>query len=165
MKALLDNYSLTEIVIFVILFALAMKEAISLVDWFRARFKAQFEKDNQVKEEHEKLEDEINDLNKFYEEKKKVDDGFEAINKAIALINESIAMLIDSDKESIKAYITERHHHFVYDRGWIDDYSMDCLERRFKIYEKEHGNSFVEDLMNELRGLPKRPLTNIQSKE
>ena len=70
MKALLDNYSLTEIVIFVILFALAMKEAISLVDWFRARFKAQFEKDNQVKEEHEKLEDEINDLNKFYEEKK-----------------------------------------------------------------------------------------------
>lgn len=159
MKTLLENYSLTEIVVFVILFALALKEALTLVDWFRARFKTQYDKDKQEEKERERLEGEIEDLNKFYDEKKKVDDGFEAINRAIDLINENIAMLIDSDKESIKAYITERHHHFVYDQGWIDDYSMDCIERRFSIYEKEHGNSFVEDLMCELRTLPHRPRT------
>ena len=67
-------------------------------------------------------------------------------------------MLVESDKESIKAYITERHHFFVQERKWIDYHSMDCLERRFAIYEKEHGNSFVEDLMNDLRQLPKMPI-------
>jgi hypothetical protein len=157
MKNLIETYSLTEIVVFVILFALALKELLSTIDWFKARFKSVYDKDNKIREEHEKIEDEIEDLNKFYDEKKKVDDGFEAINKAIDLINDKIAMLIDSDKESIKAYITDRHHHFVYDQAWIDDYSMDCLEKRFAIYEKEHGNSFAADLMSELRGLPKRP--------
>lgn len=60
-------------------------------------------------------------------------------------------------KESIKAYVTERHHFFVYEHGWIDDYSMECLERRFLIYQHEHGNSFVEGLMDEIRALPKQP--------
>lgn len=41
--------------------------------------------------------------------------------------------------------------------GWIDDYSMECLERRFLIYQHEHGNSFVEGLMDEIRALPKQP--------
>lgn len=54
-------------------------------------------------------------------------------------------------------YVTERHHFFVYEQGWIDDYSMECLERRFLIYQHEHGNSFVEGLMDEIRALPKQP--------
>ena len=47
------------------------------------------------------------------------------------------------DKEDIKAFITLQHHKFVYEQEWIDDYSMECLEKRFAIYEREHGNSFV----------------------
>lgn len=66
-------------------------------------------------------------------------------------------MLIESDKESIKAYATERHHFFVYEQGWIDNYSLECLERRFVIYQHENGNSFVEGLMDEIRALPKQP--------
>lgn len=81
----------------------------------------------------------------------------EDTNNSVDKINDSIAMLIESDKESIKAYVTERHHFFVYEHGWIDDYSMECLERRFLIYQHEHGNSFVEGLMDEIRALPKQP--------
>ena len=66
-------------------------------------------------------------------------------------------MLIESDKEDIKSYVTERHHHFAYEQGWIDDYSLECLERKFVIYRHEHGNSFVEGLMDEIRALPKQP--------
>jgi hypothetical protein len=36
-----------------------------------------------------------------------------------------------SDKDSIKAFITKEHHYFCYEKGWIDDYNLDCLEKRF----------------------------------
>ena len=164
MEKLLASYSLGEIVLFIFLVAVAGKELISIVDWFRDRLKKLYDKDYHEKEEHEKLENKIEDLNKFYQEKKIVDDGFAVIHKAIAAINERIDMLIESDKEDIKTKITESHHYFVYEKGWIDDYSMDCLEKRFAIYEREHGNSFVRGLMDELRALPKRPPTEIEHK-
>ena len=41
---------------------------------------------------------------------------------------------------------------------------MECIEKRFAIYEKEHGNSFVKGLMYELRALPKRPPDNMANK-
>jgi hypothetical protein len=40
--------------------------------------------------------------------------------------------------------------------NYIDDYSLDCLERRFKHYQDEGGNSYIEDLMKDLRSLSKR---------
>ena len=37
---------------------------------------------------------------------------------------------------------------------WIDDYSLDCIERRYKHYIDEGGNSFIGQLMIEIRKLP-----------
>lgn len=150
MKDILANYSLSEIVVFVVLLMIAVKELISIVDWFKERARKVYDKDYNAKEEQERLENEIEDLSKLYDEKKNIDDTFDKINSLIE-------MLIESDKESIKAYITEKHHYFCYEREWIDDYSMECLEKRFAVYEKEHGNSFVKGLMNEIRSLPKQP--------
>lgn len=157
MKDLFANYSLSEIILFVIIAGIATKELIQLIDWFKNRIKNSYDKDYKEQEEHEKLENEIEDLNKFYDEKKIIDDTFTKYDEKFEKLSEQIAMLVESDKENIKAYITERHHYFVEDKGWIDYHSMDCLERRFAIYEKEHGNSFAKDLMNDLRSLPKQP--------
>ena len=74
---------------------------------------------------------------------------------ALEDINKSIHLLISSDRDDIKAFITKEHHYFCYDKGWIDDYSLDCLEHRFQHYQEEEGNSFIEGLMKELRALPK----------
>lgn len=164
MKVLLENYTISEIVIFVVLFVIALKEAITIIDWFKDKIRKVYDQNYHAKEEQEKLESEIEDLNKFYSEKKKVDDTFDKINRTFDSINARIEMLIDSDRESIKAYITEKHHFFVYDQEWIDDYSMECLEKRFAVYEKEHGNSFVLGLMNELRELPRRPPQEVEHK-
>ena len=67
-----------------------------------------------------------------------------------------IETLIESDKDDIKAYITKEHHYFVYQKGWIDDYSLDCIERRYDHYVAEGGNSFIKGLMEEIRNLPKK---------
>ena len=65
-------------------------------------------------------------------------------------------MLIDSDKDDIKADLTRIHHFYCYTQKWIDDYTLECCERRFSHYEKEGGNTFIEGFMKELRTLPKK---------
>ena len=66
-------------------------------------------------------------------------------------------MLIESDKDDIKAWLTQQHHYFCFQKGYIDDYSLDCMEKRYKHYADEGGNSFVATLMSEVRALPKMP--------
>ena len=70
-------------------------------------------------------------------------------------LGKKIDMLIDSDKDAIKAYITQKHHFFCYEQGWIDDFSLDCIERRYQHYKEEGGNTFIDGFMGELRQLPK----------
>lgn len=151
MEELLARFELTDIIIMLTLLIVGAEKLIKAIDWLRARFRKSYDEENTLREE-------VEDLNKFYEEKKVVDEGFAKVNERIDKVCDLVDMLVESDKESIKAYITERHHFFVQELKWIDYHSMDCLERRFSIYEREHGNSFVEDLMNDLRQLPKMPI-------
>lgn len=74
----------------------------------------------------------------------------EQINKMTKLIN----ILIKSDKDDIKAWITEKHHYFCYDLGYIDDYNLQCVEARYKHYKEEDGNTFIDELMKDIRALP-----------
>lgn len=154
MKDLLAKYSLSEIALFAFLLLVAVKEALQLFDWFRSRVKQTYDKHRQ----NDEIEGTVADLNESYE------DALRKVNQSFDGVNEKIKMLIESDKEDIKSFLTSQHHHFVYEKGWIDDYSMECIEKRFAIYEKEHGNSFVKGLMQELRALPKRPPDNMAHK-
>lgn len=156
MKELLVEYSISEIIIFVVILAFAVKELVTFVDWGKDRLRKTYDEETKSIEQHKELKDEIKDLNGLYKEKERIDDTFAEINSAISKINGQIDMLVESDKESIKAYITEKHHFFVYSQGWVDDYSLECLERRFAVYRQEHGNSFVCTLMDEIRELPKQ---------
>ena len=71
-------------------------------------------------------------------------------------LNAQVEILTESDKDDIKAYITREYHYFVEKVGWIDDYSMDCLEKRYAHYVKYRGNTFVAELMQQLRKLPRK---------
>jgi hypothetical protein len=42
-------------------------------------------------------------------------------------------------------------------KAWVDDFTMDTIEKRFADYLAEDGNSYVEGLVNELRALPHIP--------
>lgn len=140
MEELLLQYSVSEIIIFVIILAFAVKEAITFFDWIKERVGKVYNKDYESMREQQTVEEKV-----------------DALDKAFARINQQIDMLVESDKEDIKSYIVEKHHFFVYVQGWIDDYSLECLERRFAVYKQEHGNSFAAGLMNEIRALPKQP--------
>jgi esterase/lipase len=155
---LLQSYSLSEIIIFFIIFCLAIKEAISFYDWGKARLQQGYNKDLKAKEDKSNIQNEISVLKDEYHKKsQEFDESFDNLNKRIDDISSTMKILVKSDKDDIKAYITEKHHLFCYEKKWIDDYSLDCIERRYSHYVEENGNSFVEDLMKELRALPKQP--------
>lgn len=154
MLELLGTYSLTQIVTFIVLLAIAVKEGITLVIWFKDLFKRKFKDDMRntaaTKKQNEQMCKVKEDIQLLIQNQEKI---FEEIES----FKQKLEMIIESDKDDIKSWITEKHHFYCYERKWIDDYSMDCIERRYRHYKDEGGNSFIEELMNELRSLPKTP--------
>ena len=154
MLELLGTYSLTQIVTFIVLLAIAVKEGITLVIWFKDFFKKKFNDDMKntvaTKERNEQI-------CKIKEDMQTLIDSQEKIFKEIESFKQQLEMIIESDKDDIKSWITEKHHFYCFEKKWIDDYSMDCIEKRYGHYKDEGGNSFIEELINELRSLPKIP--------
>ena len=142
MIEILSAYSISEILAFIVALALALKGTVSFWDWAAERLRKMFNKENQQEVDKQKIQT-------LFEQQ-------EQLAKAVEKLTEKIDMLIDSDKDDIKSYITEKHHYYAYEKKWIDDYSLDCIERRFKHYKDEGGNSFIATLMEELKALPKQ---------
>lgn len=154
MKDLIGAYSVEEILLFIVTFALAIKGFVSFWDWGYARLKQVFNKETEQEQEIDSIQHRFDEHLKNYEIMQNVQ------NETLKILTRKINLLIDSDKDSIKSFITERHHYFCYEQKWIDDYSLDCIEKRYKHYEDEGGNSFIHDLMEELRKLPKQSQYN-----
>ena len=82
-------------------------------------------------------------------------DNIEELSGAVDRLAEKVELLTESDKDDIKAFITREYHYFCEQKKWIDDYSMDCIEKRFEHYQQEGGNTFVGTLVEQLRSLPR----------
>ena len=137
MLNLLNNYSLTEIIIFIITLAFAIKGIVDFYDWAKKRIKEPVDKTYTEKEM-----------------KQKVLGTLKSHNEQIDKISKAIDILIASDKDDIKAWITEKHHYFCYELKYIDDYNLQCIEARYKHYKEENGNTFIDGFMADIRALP-----------
>ena len=151
---LLSTYSVGEIIIFLVLCLIAVKEICTLIDWVKDRAKRHLSKEDASSEKITALERHNQEQDKKIEE---IINLQKETQQDIEEILYKIQILMKSDKDSIKAFITKEHHYFCYEKGWIDDYNLDCLEKRFQHYKEENGNSFVSSLMEEIRSLPRQP--------
>lgn len=145
--SVLKDFPISEILLCIVGVLVLVKWIIEYFDWGHKRTKDKYDQEAEqkkdIKDINERLNQNSEDIKMLIEMQKQQ--------------NKRIELLIDSDKDDIKAFITEKYHYFVEVKGWIDDYSLDCLERRFQHYKDENGNSFVADLMSEIKRLPKHP--------
>lgn len=160
MIELLQHYSLSDILMFTIFLALAIKSLISFFDWANDRINKVFNKKHAKITEKEELEKYLEHENEAISA---LQNNQKATDKILNELSDKIDMLIESDKDDIKAFITREHHYFCYQKGWIDDFSLDCIERRYEHYEDEGGNSFITGLMEEIKSLPKQPPEKISN--
>ena len=142
MIQLFTNYTVSEIIIFFFILLLAIKKTVDFIDWYKKRTRQaveQADKPAQLKEVIDQHEEQLSD-----------------IKTQLSDIKTAINLLIESDKDDIKQSLTKDHHYFCYKLGSIDDYSLDCMEKRYSHYTDEGGNSFVKTLMEEVRMLPRK---------
>lgn len=154
MIELVKHFTPYQIIVFIVLLAAAIKGTADFYDWAKSKLKEYFDKD--YKSQQEKMTEE----ERFEETENRIESleqNQEVIIGTLDKLNNKMDMLIDSDKDDIKSFLTREHHYFCYTQGWIDDYSLECCERRYAHYRDEGGNSFIEGFMKELRALPKRP--------
>lgn len=152
--SVLKDFPISEILLCIVGVLVLIKWIVEYFDWGHKRTKDKYD---QEAERKKNIEDINEKLNQNSEDIKMLIEMQKQQNEKIEQQNLRIELLIDSDKDDIKAFITEKYHYFVEVKGWIDDYSLDCLERRFQHYKDENGNSFVADLMSEIKRLPKHP--------
>lgn len=162
MGELLAKYTETEIIVFIVFLAIAIKEVVTFIDWAHSRLRGAFKKED----EREEIKQQLNDVYKCFE---CLDTHFTTVIEENRVqsnkMQETIDILLASDKDDIKAWITQQHHYFCYELGCIDDFSLDCIEKRYSHYQDEGGNSFVAALMAEIRALPKKESQLVYQKE
>ena len=156
MAELITNYSWSEIILFVIAFAAAIKGVVTFWDWGKDRLRKVYDKEDKIEEIKSLIVENTKQMNEFSNIQAQTIDE-------IQHLKENITNLTASDKDDIKAWITEKHHHFCYEIKYIDDYSLDCIEKRYAHYVDEGGNSFISKLMEEIRNLPK--VSDAESKQ
>ena len=147
MLDLLKNYSLTDIAIFVVMLAFAIKGIVDFYDWAKSRIRKTTNKEQSVEELHQKMLETL-----------------ESHNTQIEKMSKAVDILIRSDKDDIKSWITEKHHYFCYELGYIDDYNYQCIEARYTHYKEEDGNTFIDGFMTDIRSLPKVSVVNKKDK-
>ena len=118
------------------------------------------ERKNRRKEITDAYQEEINLKNEF----KKIHERFDEIVSRLdnleirmEIAEERLNDLTVSDMHDIKAWIVEQYHRFYGQQGWIDAFSAETIDRRYMDYVKEGGNSYVENLINQLHTLPMDP--------
>lgn len=167
MLDLLKAYSLQEVVVFGIMLTFAVKGILETIKYFENTYQNKFNHDYEQKTHNEEINESIQECKARCEEAKirgelldtKIDTLSSDLNNRLELIEGTVKQLILSDMHDIKAWIIEKHHYFM-EKGEIDDFSMDVINHRFEDYKKEDGNSFVEDLVKELRELHKQAFSN-----
>lgn len=111
---------------------------------------------NKVNAQQKELEEkeELKDIHNKLEE---ISAHFKTIDKKIQDSDTKIEMLIESDRDDIKAWIVDKYHKFYIKQKYIDAFSMEAIEKRYCDYCREDGNGFVKDLVEKLRSLPMDP--------
>lgn len=168
MLDLLKAFSISEILIFIVLFALAVKGIIDFFDWAYGKLDNIFHKKYEDTNKDKEMEEELKKLNEtivsLVENYSNVGDRLSEINQNVININHKVEQLqnynkeqdkqlnqmLSSDMHAIKSYIVDEYYKHK-DSKEIEDMVMECIERRYEDYVKEKGNSYVEGLMKELR--------------
>lgn len=86
MLELLNNYSLSEIVIFIIMLAFSLKGVIDFYDWATKRIREPINKEQSEREMRQKVLDTL-----------------ESHNKQIMEMSKAINILLESDRDDIKS--------------------------------------------------------------
>ena len=150
-QTLLEQFDIKTIFIILLLAFFGIIEIMRGVDYLRNKGK------NKIKQ----LQDEEQRILTLESLEQDNEDSIQQVKTDVEEIKQNVGLLIESDKDDIRAWITDKYHYFM-KLKYIDDFTLDCLERRFKSYKQEGGNTYVDSMMDELRRLPRKNISDFE---
>lgn len=105
------------------------------------------------------IEEKIDDNNqKSIKRNQALADKLGGVERSVETISNQVHLLIGSDKESVKIFITNEYHKWM-QRNEIDIYALESVEERLAKYrnaysEDDENYKLLEVFVKELRGLP-----------
>lgn len=149
---LFTEYSLEELIILIVLVLFVIKFLNDLIGYFYNKIGIYFG----VKNKEEKYKEELNDtLLTIKEQIQTLEKQNNQIHKKQQNLGNAIALVQERLQENTRSYLIDAHHKFCYEVHAIDDLNLQAMERRYLYYKTAGGNSFVDNLMDEVRELPK----------
>ena len=156
LESLLTQYSIESILIFLIGIVLAFKFLSELWDWAYNRIRNHFNiKTDQQQQEAEDREHMDRIEQKLDELSKDMHDRHDKLADSVAELKDKQRQTTDRLQENTRSYIIDKHHFLCYQMKQIDDLTLQSLERRYMFYKADGGDSFIDQLMEELRELPR----------
>ena len=146
------QYSFQELVLLIIIVLFALKAFNEVIAFFYEKIKNYFGIQNTKEQWEQNISNALNEIKNeiqtLRDQNIKTHQHQEEIDQSIALVQERL-------QENTRSYLIDAHHKFCYDIRAIDDLSLQAMERRYLYYKTAGGNSFVDNLMDEVRNLPK----------
>ena len=150
----------TTLFIVLVLTAVAFKFLSELISWFYTKLKTYF----YGQSEDAKKEDEQKELlTNILEQITQIQENISSTTTRIIELSNKLEIIEERLQDETRAYIIEKHHYYVYVMRSIDDMGLQDLERRYMYYKAGNGNTFIDNLMAEIRQLPRRTLDNTLS--
>ena len=147
-----QKYTIEDIIIAIIVIVSVAKTIATFVDWIKGKIS---NGKQEAVQQNQEMQNTLNNFSACKHNIEKIVRQMDSLTDKVDTIDEAVKDLTDSDKEDIKAYITNRYRYFVKDVGHIDEFTLDCIEKRYIRYKKEGGNSFIDELMTQIRALPR----------
>lgn len=135
MLQLLQAYGIQGIIVFVFMLAVAIKQLIELISYFKKKRDESYQTDHKDQQQ---------------------DETIAKVVKLVGKLTTEMDLLIQSDKDSIKSWIVERYNHFKRHPEELDQMQWDLLNKRYQHYKDEGGNSYIEDVMAKLKDIYKK---------
>lgn len=153
---LFTQFSIESIILMILGIVVTFKFVSELWDWLYARIKKHFniqtEKQQQEEQDRKNLKKLENNLNIFMDKMyKKYDD----LSSTASQLIEQQERTTERLQENTRSFIIDKHHYFCYQVKAIDDLNLQSLERRYMYYKADRGDSFIDQLMEEIRQLPR----------
>lgn len=175
---LLSSLSVEGIILIMVLFATSVKFLGELFEWGYGRLKKYFNIKGAQEQQHEEIMRSLGNIdvrldtqekssNLRQEQVDKISNQLESQNRGLSELKhvideqsvevrnmqEQVDVLNERAQDSTRAYLIDKRNRFK-KLGGIDDSSLQDLERRFMYYKAAGGDTFIDNLMQEVRALP-----------
>ena len=160
LATLLSQYSLESIIIFTVLLIVAFKFVSESIDWLWQKIKKQVTQKNCEQGKMEEIDHYFQKIDKNFD---RIYQRFDLIDDQAKKTNERLSFIEERQQENTRSYLIDAHHKFCYEIKAIDDINLQSMERRYMYYKTQGGNSFIDELMEEVRQLPRINLNHLLS--